>query len=421
MRVFPATVSAATISALALLTFAGCDDRYLIGFPPDGAPPPDMGTGGSAGGTGGTQGGSEGGGSGGAGGGGGSGGAGGGGGSGGAGGTTTSPPAASACPVAPAPLPVEALEISTYHAADRLSRFLWGSRSDAALLARARTLKTNIDVQVLARDMLKDGRAQATARALMRRWLQLDTAVPNPDTGRIGAAAVRETDAFVTRVLLFEDGLLSTLLTAPFTFVDDRDLAAAYAAPPVVPVGFSRINIDSAQRRSGILTHVSVLVARPRATTRGMWIRNALLCQAPPAPPIDIPAIAEPSSAPATYRQRLERVVSAYPACSTCHNVTDPPGFALERFDGAGRPRDLDEGLPIDDSGHLEGPVAHPPHSGARWNWAASWRRTARCTPAPSRAFSPRRWGANCDRPSRQAVLRWLPPSPPRTSTCASC
>ena len=42
------------------------------------------------------------------------------------------------------------------------------------------------------------------------------------------------------------------------------------------------------------------------------------------------------------------------PACSACHNLMDPIGFAMENFDWTGRWRDKEfDGSPIDASGAL--------------------------------------------------------------------
>ena len=43
------------------------------------------------------------------------------------------------------------------------------------------------------------------------------------------------------------------------------------------------------------------------------------------------------------------------PACSGCHAFVDPIGFGLERFDGIGRFRMLDNGGLIDPSGSVDG------------------------------------------------------------------
>jgi hypothetical protein len=41
------------------------------------------------------------------------------------------------------------------------------------------------------------------------------------------------------------------------------------------------------------------------------------------------------------------------PACAGCHQIMDPIGLSLENFDGIGRWRTADAGLPIDAAGQL--------------------------------------------------------------------
>ena len=52
-----------------------------------------------------------------------------------------------------------------------------------------------------------------------------------------------------------------------------------------------------------------------------------------------------------------ERVAQhrANPACSGCHRLMDPVGFALENYDAVGRWRTSEGGTPIDASGSLPG------------------------------------------------------------------
>src|SRR5690606_37878867 len=80
----------------------------------------------------------------------------------------------------------------------------------------------------------------------------------------------------------------------------------------------------------------------------------------------DVPALEESAreGRPSTVREQLE-LHRASPNCAVCHNVIDPPGFALENFDAVGQWRDKTaEGLEIDASGVLangtviDGPAA---------------------------------------------------------------
>jgi Protein of unknown function (DUF1585)/Protein of unknown function (DUF1588) len=41
------------------------------------------------------------------------------------------------------------------------------------------------------------------------------------------------------------------------------------------------------------------------------------------------------------------------PTCAACHNLMDPLGLSLEKFDAVGRRRDVEAGIPIDAAGGL--------------------------------------------------------------------
>jgi len=75
----------------------------------------------------------------------------------------------------------------------------------------------------------------------------------------------------------------------------------------------------------------------------------------PPEPPPNIPALEasdDPAAGPQTMRERMTMHASN-PACSSCHQIMDPIGFALEGFDAIGRERATEFGKPIDLSGQL--------------------------------------------------------------------
>jgi hypothetical protein len=76
---------------------------------------------------------------------------------------------------------------------------------------------------------------------------------------------------------------------------------------------------------------------------------SPLLCQEIPPPP---PGVGEfPGATPdaQTVRERLA-LHRRNPECAACHEQMDPPGLALEGFDGIGAHRSLDNGVPIDTS-----------------------------------------------------------------------
>jgi uncharacterized protein DUF1585/uncharacterized protein DUF1588 len=77
-----------------------------------------------------------------------------------------------------------------------------------------------------------------------------------------------------------------------------------------------------------------------------------------------VPALEEnvAGQKPRALRERLE-THRKNPVCASCHRLMDPIGFALENYDGVGRWRAKDDGVPIDASGQLmdgtaiDGPV----------------------------------------------------------------
>jgi len=77
-----------------------------------------------------------------------------------------------------------------------------------------------------------------------------------------------------------------------------------------------------------------------------------------PAAPPDVPALDKQDQtavAHLTLRQRTE-LHRTNPVCANCHQILDPIGFGLEKFDAIGRWRDRDSnGQPIDSAGELPG------------------------------------------------------------------
>jgi cellulase/cellobiase CelA1 len=85
---------------------------------------------------------------------------------------------------------------------------------------------------------------------------------------------------------------------------------------------------------------------------RGKLVRERLLCQELPPPPPGVNAQPPPLDPTLTTRERYA-AHAAEPACSGCHTLMDPIGFAFEHYDGFGRYRADEGGLPIDTSGEI--------------------------------------------------------------------
>ncbi|MFX5756634.1 DUF1592 domain-containing protein, partial [Acinetobacter baumannii] len=68
-----------------------------------------------------------------------------------------------------------------------------------------------------------------------------------PDWSPAIASSMRaETDAFISNVVLDGDGTLDTLLTAPYTVIDDS-LAKFYGVTMQAGTGARRVDLDPAQ------------------------------------------------------------------------------------------------------------------------------------------------------------------------------
>jgi hypothetical protein len=270
------------------------------------------------------------------------------------------------------------LRLTPWELASRLSYLLWGSLPDEPLMAAAEAGQLATAPQVLeqARRMVKDPRAGAMVTAFSDEWLRLEeladldkeAAVFPAFTPELRGPLRAETEALIDDVLWKGDGKLSTLLEAPFTFVNGP-LARFYGTPGVTGDAFQKVPQD-ASKRLGVLGHAGILAVLGVPDTgltslvyRGLFVRERLLCDDLPDPPPNAAAMNPPFSPTTTAREwSLARQQIAL--CGACHHRMDPIGFGLESFDGIGQWRATDRGKPVDASGQLEGTDVDGPFVG---------------------------------------------------------
>ena len=252
--------------------------------------------------------------------------------------------------------------------ASRLALFLWNSGPDDALLAAAAAgqLTDTDDLREAVGEMLADPRARRGLKAFADDWLGLDGLLhlsKDPEvfsyfSPHIGLQAREETLSLFAHLVLDEDADFRTLLTTRTTFVNRR-LAALYGIPAAAVEGFAQVTLPEEGPRAGLLGHASVLALhaspnRSSPTLRGLFVRERLLCQAMPSPPGNVDTTIPESSIDApTMRERLA-VHLENESCAGCHRLTDLIGLGLERFDGLGGFREMENGIPIDPSGELD-------------------------------------------------------------------
>lgn len=260
-----------------------------------------------------------------------------------------------------------------YSLAARLSFFLWDSVPDAELLraAAAGELDTTEGLVAQAERMLDDPRARRGLATFVTQWLhlyELDALTKDPMlfeqySTLLGPDAREETLRVFESFVFDEPRDYRQIMTTRRTFLNPR-LAALYGLPTPNPDGFAEVLLPESTPRRGLLGHAGFLALHAHAVTssvtlRGAAVREILLCQTIPPPPVDVDtSIPEPSGDTPTLRDRVAEHLEN-PACAGCHNLTDPIGLGLENYDGIGRYRDFDsssgEPYPIDASGELDG------------------------------------------------------------------
>ena len=122
-------------------------------------------------------------------------------------------------------------------------------------------------------------------------------------------------------------------------------------------------------RRGGVTEMGAVLAlnshyAQTSPVLRGAWVLETILGTPVPPPPANVPPLdPDRKLKQLSVREKLEQH-RADPACSACHKLMDPIGFAMENFDWMGRWREMESnGKPLDTTGALpsgdkfQGPV----------------------------------------------------------------
>ena len=268
----------------------------------------------------------------------------------------------------PASPPNTPYRVSDLELASRLSFFLWSSIPDDELLNAAIAGKLH-DPAVLERQvrrMLADAAIARARRPTSPRsgcTCAISTSI-TPDMrlfpdfdDNLRQAFRQETELFFDSVLR-EDRSVLDLLRANYTFVNER-LAKHYGIPHVYGSQFRRDHARRGQRArrtaapgkhpDGHLVCDADVARRSRQVGPGQPARRAA-----PA------AAARRAGAQGQHGGRQSRrsasgwpSTGATPTCAGCHNLMDPIGLSLEKFDAVGRRRTVEGGVPIDASGGL--------------------------------------------------------------------
>lgn len=259
--------------------------------------------------------------------------------------------------------------IDDFALAARLSYFLRSSMPDQELLDLAASGKLSQPDMLRAQTerLLSDPKSSALTENFAHQWLHLrDIDATAPDTKLypdfdeyLKTSMVRETELFFESMLR-DNRSVREFIDSDWLVINER-LARLYGVEGLKGEKFQRVRLAKNNVRGGLMTQASILKvtangANTSPVTRGVWMLENIMGIHPPPPPPNVPAVVPDVSGAKTLRQLLDAHRNE-PLCNSCHQIIDPPGFALESFDaiGAWRTKYRFQGsrrlLPVDASG----------------------------------------------------------------------
>lgn len=263
------------------------------------------------------------------------------------------------------------VRLDDYQLASRLSYLLWATMPDDELMKLADSGKLH-EPEVLkaqVKRMLEDRRSRALFDGFGAQWLGvggLKRQVFDPEMFPQMTPAMRQ--AMYDEVRLFFQSIVHDNENV-IRFVDgnysylNETVAALYGLEKTVKGAEMRKVRLNDGNRGGVLGMPGILAAtsfpnRTSPVKRGVWVLEQVVGENVPAAPPDVPALDKQDQstvANLTVRQRTE-LHRTNPVCANCHQILDPIGFGLEKFDAIGRWRDRDHnGQSIDSTGELPG------------------------------------------------------------------
>ncbi|HRX77427.1 MAG TPA: DUF1592 domain-containing protein [Pirellulaceae bacterium] len=243
-------------------------------------------------------------------------------------------------------------KLDDYAIASRLSYLLWNRTPDQTLidLAKDEKLSEPATIKAQVARMLADPKGEHFVEDFAAQWLDLSLIdFTEPDRKLypgfdviVQQSMLDETHTYL-QTMLADDLSVSHLIDSDFTFLNSR-LARFYGIDRVDGDTLQKIILRPEDHRGGVLTQGAILKVTANGTTtspvlRGVWVSERLLGTEIPPPPQGVPAIEPDIRGAKTIREMLAKH-KADAACAVCHVKIDPPGFALENYDPAGRWRD---------------------------------------------------------------------------------
>lgn len=262
------------------------------------------------------------------------------------------------------------VKLAGWEVASRLSFLITGTIPDDELLAAAEAgeLSTPEAIATQARRLVQTPAVQERVNDFHVRWAQLDeldgiakdVSVFPQFSPELVSSMRAETERFIDDVTLEAGGALQALLTAPYGYVDQR-LATLYGLTGTFGEELQRVEYDAASPRGGLLTQAGFLAGHSSSDSgtspilRGVFVLRRLLCQPIPDPPPNAQStVPPPPETPIVTTRDYFEWKTGMAACTSCHSMINPMGFAFEDFDGVGNYRTTEKDVAVDASGSLE-------------------------------------------------------------------
>ena len=341
----------------------------------------------------------------------------------------------------------DAIALSDWEMASRLSYFLWDSMPDGELFGAAAggNLSTTSGVATQARRMLEDPKARGAVIAFHHQLLGTDEVrrvaparrahgdlfglPPTPSfdqecdpewpgiLGPIRASMEAETNLFIERTIFDGAGSLSALLTDNHGYMSD-DTAVIYGDNvvqlngPQVVHDYSMIQLSGGSKntitmypvefspteRAGLLTLPSVLAVgsyavHPAPILRGKRIMERLACQTFGAPPPGAEALipADTNEAEGTNRERTE-IATAAPSATAATKLSTHPALPLKTTMPLGVFESKTTAFPLTPVAPLHCSVAKHSISTMVSSWPIKWQRASKSETAMLNTGPTMRW-----------------------------
>lgn len=244
--------------------------------------------------------------------------------------------------------------LDSYEKAAKLSLYILRTIPSDALLAKAgRGELDSVDGVVKeAREMLESDEAAETFQAFHAELYELNrfSSISKSDpsfTDAVAEELVDASSAFFDRIYR-EDYGLKEILTTRQGFAGPA--TAKFYGLTQTPRALTEVELP--EDRAGFFTQLPYLMyfARDQQSygiLRGVHLNTEVLCAE--LPPLGMAAPPLPNVEYTTSREYMEKGT----VCGgTCHSdYINPLGFSMENFDGLGRTRTMDNGVPVDTTG----------------------------------------------------------------------